>query len=128
MNFLHARIGTDGASVVGNGFELELGATDREVTAGIDGREIMVGLRPEYLRDTPREGSGPTAQVRFKVELVETLGHEILVHGHLGEDALVAQVAPQNRPEIDTEVELLLELDKLHLFDVATEQHLKRGD
>ena len=70
---------------MGNGFELELGAEDRTGTAGMDGREIMVGLRPEYLRDTPREGSGATARVRFKVELVETLGHEILVHGHLGE-------------------------------------------
>jgi multiple sugar transport system ATP-binding protein len=94
----------------------------------MDGREVMIGIRPEHLRDIPREGAGALASVRMKIELVETLGHEVLVHGHLGEDLVVAKVDPHQRPEIDTEVELKLELDKLRLFDAATEQHLTRGD
>ncbi len=128
MNFLRGAVGADGGSVTGNGFELDLGEANRDMAAGMAGRDVQVGIRPEYLRDTPREGSGPTAPLRLKIELVETLGHEVLVHGHLGEDMVVAKVDPHRRPEIDTEIELQLELDKLQLFDAVSEQRLNRGE
>ena len=114
--------------MAGNGFSLPLGENNRAVAAGMVGRDVQVGIRPEYLRDRPREGSGDTAPLRLTIELVETLGHEVLVHGHLGEDMVVAKVDPHQRPEIDTEIELQLELDKLQLFDAASEQRLNRGE
>jgi multiple sugar transport system ATP-binding protein len=128
MNFMRGMIGQDGATVEGKGFRFDLGEANRELSAGMAGRDVQVGVRPEYLRDAPREDSGPTAPLHLKIELVETLGHEVLVHGHVGEDLVVAKVDPHRRPEIDDEIELLLELDKLQLFDVATERRLTRGE
>jgi multiple sugar transport system ATP-binding protein len=128
MNFLRGKVGTDEESVAGNGFSLHLGEANRGIAAGMSGRDVHVGIRPEYLRDTPREGSGPTAPLHLKIELVETLGHEVLVHGHLGDDMVVAKVDPHRRPQIDDEIELQLELDKLQLFDTATERRLNRGE
>jgi multiple sugar transport system ATP-binding protein len=61
------------------------------------------------------------------VSLVETLGHEVLVHGQLGENLMTAKVDPRNKPEIDDEVDLLLELDHLHLFDAVSERRLTQG-
>jgi multiple sugar transport system ATP-binding protein len=128
MNFLRGRIGADGATVEGEGFRLDLSDANRELSSGMAGREVQVGVRPEYLRDTARDGSGPTAPLSLKIELVETLGHEVLVHGHVGEDMVVAKVQPHLRPEIDTEIELVLELDKLQLFDAESEERLTQGD
>jgi len=128
MNFYRGHISSDITRVSGDGMDLEMTEQVRAKAAGMNGREVLVGIRPEHLRDTPREGSGPTMKVSMKVELVETLGHEILVHGHLGESAMCAKVDPQNKPEIDDMVDLLLELDHIHLFDAVTELRLSQGD
>ena len=75
-----------------------------------------------------KEEGGPTATLRLKVELVETLGYEVMVHGRLGETPLVAKMDPHNRPEIDDEVDMVVELNRMHLFDVASERRLSEGD
>jgi multiple sugar transport system ATP-binding protein len=118
MNFLHGRLG--GGRVAGDGFDLELAGPAAAATAASEGREVVVGLRPENLRGTRREAGEPTTTLRLKVELVETLGHEVLVHGRLGEAVLVAKVDPHHAPAIDDEVDYLLELNRLHLFDAAS--------
>ena len=58
------------------------------------------------------------------MEFVEPLGHEVIVHGRVGDDLLVAKVDPHRSPEIGSEADLVLELDAIHLFDAATEQRL----
>jgi multiple sugar transport system ATP-binding protein len=128
MNFLEGTL-TEGAThVAGAGFDLPLTGQALTAAAGRDGGRVMVGIRPEHLMDRAGEGGGPTAPLRLKVDLVETLGHEIQVHGHLGEASLVAKVDPHNRPEIDDEVDLVLELDRLHLFDAVSERRLSEGE
>jgi multiple sugar transport system ATP-binding protein len=128
MSFIRVQITADGTRVKGAGLDLELSAAQREATSGMDGREVMVGVRPEHLRDDRRQVSGATAAVRLKVELVETLGHEVLLHGRLGDHALTAKVDARERFAIADEVDLLLDLNHLHLFDAATERRLTRGD
>ncbi|MGH9361792.1 MAG: TOBE domain-containing protein, partial [Thermoanaerobaculia bacterium] len=59
-----------------------------------------------------------------KVEFVEPLGHEVIVHGRVGDDLLVAKVDPHRAPEMGAMMPLVLELDALHLFDAASEQRL----
>jgi len=128
MNFIRGQISADGARIKGGGLDLELSEQQRAATASMDGREVMVGVRPEHLRDNPREMSGPTARVRMKIDLVETLGYEVLLYGRLGDNALTAKVDPHGRYAIDDEVELLLELNHLHLFDAGSELRLTGRD
>jgi len=128
MNFLRGRLDAGGARVAGDGFDLELVGKARAAAAGMGGRDMVVGVRPENLRGDRRESGGPTATLRLKVALVETLGHEVQVHGRLGDTTLVAKVEPHDAPAIDAEVDLLLELDRLHLFDAVTERRLTGGD
>jgi multiple sugar transport system ATP-binding protein len=128
MNLIRVQITADGTRVKGAGLDLELSAAQREATSGMDGREVMVGVRPEHVHDDRRQVSGPTATVRVTVELVETLGHEVLLHGRLGDHALAAKVDPRERFAIADEVDLYLDLNRLHLFDAATERRLIRGE
>ena len=39
-------------------------------------------------------------------------------------DVVVAKVDPHNAPAFDEKVELIVELESLHLFDAATERRL----
>ena len=127
MNILKARVGEDAASLQVAGASLPLVAALRPLVQGAGGREIFVGLRPEHLRGKSVSDRGETAAIRVKVEMIETLGYEMLVHGRCGEDRLVAKVDPHDKPELDTEIDLFAELSALQLFDAATQRRLTPG-
>ncbi len=50
------------------------------------GREIIVGVRPEFAEIT---SSDTDQQIKIELDLVETLGSEALLHATLGEDQIV---------------------------------------
>jgi multiple sugar transport system ATP-binding protein len=125
MNFVRARTAAGGTRLQGcAGLDLDLVPALRALVGGQDGREVMVGIRPEHLRNHPRAEGAPTAALRVRVELVETLGHEVLVYGRHGEDLLAAKIDPHEKPEIDRDIDLFIDLETLHLFDAVTELRL----
>jgi multiple sugar transport system ATP-binding protein len=93
------------------------------VPGGEAGRIVKVGLRPEDVK-IAGTGSFPNA-ARFKgeVEMVETLGHEVLVHVSVGDVTLIAKsFGNANVPDLGDNIELDVNLDKIHVFDGATSQ------
>jgi multiple sugar transport system ATP-binding protein len=126
MNFLRGTVVRDGAAVEASGHELTLPERLRAVTRGGQGREVYIGVRPENLLGERR--AEDAVSIRMKVELLETLGHEVLAYGHLGENPLVAKLDPHDQPEIDQEAEFFLETSAMHLFDAASERRLTEGD
>jgi sn-glycerol 3-phosphate transport system ATP-binding protein len=88
------------------------------------GRAVQVGVRPEDLQYVPPEtASGGLA---FDGEFVEELGATRLFHGISGGVPLVIAVAAATLSEAKTGARLMVEADKVHLFDVATGQSLRR--
>ena len=68
---------------------------------------------------------GASARIPATVEVVEPLGHEVLVYARIGgDDLIVAKVDPHRAPKMDQKIELVVELESLHLFDAATERRL----
>lgn len=51
-----------------------------------DGRDVVVGIRPEHLSLTPSDGS---AAIPISLDLVETLGSEALLHATVGGEPFV---------------------------------------
>ncbi len=84
--------------------------------------EVLVGVRPEYLRIT---ADGP---VGATVTLVEHLGHEVLVACRLagGERVTVRLPAEADAPVAGQEVRLDAELRHRHRFDPTTHQRVER--
>jgi multiple sugar transport system ATP-binding protein len=124
MNFVPAAVAEGGMALAASGFRLSVPERLRAVTAGAAGRKVVVGVRPENIRDAGWGGSGPTARLPSTVEFVEPLGHEVIVHTRVGEDLLVAKTEPHRAPKMGDPMEILIELDALHLFDAATERRL----
>lgn len=123
MNFLEAAVTDDGMRLRGHGFELPVPRSLHPSTAGQDGRGVLLGIRPESLTAglTVR---GETAPLTLDVEVVEPLGHEVLVHGKLHDNLLVAKVDPYQTPPVGQPLTLDVALDRLHLFDPDTESRL----
>jgi multiple sugar transport system ATP-binding protein len=86
--------------------------------------KVWVGVRPENLLPASESGRGATARVQGVVDLVEPLGHQAIVHTRLGDDVLVAAFDSHQMPKVGETIDLVVELDALHLFDAATEARL----
>jgi ABC-type sugar transport system ATPase subunit len=85
-------------------------------------REVVVGIRPHDLSLC----GGDEADVRLRVEVVETLGPELTVHGELDTEpgkpfiAALASEHPVRRGDV-----VPLRIERLHLFDLATSRSLR---
>jgi multiple sugar transport system ATP-binding protein len=124
MNFIPATLADGGTTVVASGFKVPVPEALRAAAAGRDGAKVVLGIRPENIREASREGAGGTVPINAKVEFVEPLGHEVIVHGRVGDDLIVAKVDPHRAPKMGAMVDLVVEVDAVHLFDAATEKRL----
>jgi multiple sugar transport system ATP-binding protein len=124
MNFLPATLADGGATLVTSGFRMPVPEPWRGAATGGDGRRVVLGIRPENVREQAREGTGDALPFKARVEFVEPLGHEVIVHGRVGDDLIVAKTDPHRAPGIGDDVALVLEAGAVHLFDAATEQRL----
>ncbi|HKI04561.1 MAG TPA: sn-glycerol-3-phosphate ABC transporter ATP-binding protein UgpC [Thermoanaerobaculia bacterium] len=124
MNLVPATLADGGAAVAASGFKLPLPASLHAATRGREGGKVVLGIRPENIREAPREGGGETHTIQAKVEFTEPLGHEVIVHGRVGSDLLVAKVDPHRSPKMGDEVQLVIETGAVHLFDAVTEQRI----
>ncbi len=85
---------------------------------------VRVGIRPENILEPSTPARGRTATVHGIVDMVEPIGHEAVVHTRVGEGTLVSSFDAHNTPRLGDAVDLVIELDGLHLFDATTEQRL----
>ena len=127
MNFVPCTISEGGAALVASGFTVPVPAELRARTAGRDGRRMMLGLRPESLREEGHETTGAraTQSIHATIELVEPLGYEVVIHGRVGDDLLIAKAEPHKAPAVGDRMALEIDLAGLQVFDVETEMRLR---
>lgn len=96
-----------------------------QVPAGNSPATLKIGLRPEDVKIAGTGGFPRAARFKGEVEMVETLGHEVLVHVGIGGVTLIAKsFGNANVPELGDKIELDANLDKLHVFDGVTSVRL----
>ncbi|CAM2068878.1 sn-glycerol-3-phosphate ABC transporter ATP-binding protein UgpC [Sulfidibacter corallicola] len=123
MNIVAGTVKQDGSAVETATLVLPLEGELGNLGQRHRGRKIMVGLRPEHIGSNP-EPEVPNAEISCKVEVVEPLGHEVILHGRSGEDRIVAKLHPHHIPETGETLKLSARCDGLHLFDPETELRL----
>jgi multiple sugar transport system ATP-binding protein len=87
------------------------------------GKQLEIGFRPEDLEVANGSGDGA---VRFpaKVDVVEYLGNQELLHAQVEGNEIVALVSSDRKVQVGDNVEFTIPSDKLHLFDPETEESL----
>ncbi len=111
MNFLPGRVTAQGVA-------LDAGGTvPVPVPAGMEGRAVTLGLRPEHLVPGA-EGEGA---IPLRIRAVETLGADALAHGGVGPgNDLVVRLPGANPPATGTMLYLRPAPDGVQIFDAET--------
>jgi multiple sugar transport system ATP-binding protein len=122
MNFLRGTLAGDAVAV--GPLSIPLPASLKAPAATFAGRKVIAGIRPEHVLPKGHEHRGPVLPLDVAVEIVETLGDEIVVHSRVGEDVLVYQEDAHRTPEVGAKAAVQIELDRLHLFDGETEKRI----
>ncbi len=121
MNFASAAI-SDGGLTMGT---QKLGMSGRlsELIQGrAQGSNVLLGFRPEHL-DLVQQGDA-ALRIPAKVDVVEYLGNEELLHAQIEGAEIVALVPSDRQVAAGAQVEFTVPADKLHLFDPETEKSL----
>jgi sn-glycerol 3-phosphate transport system ATP-binding protein len=119
MNFIEARISEDGnEAAFANGETLGLSNNLSEHANQL----VQIGIRPEHLL----EAEANTAMTSQKVEMIEHLGADTLLHGTLGNSdskltVRLGGISTINQGEV---LPLSIEVKNVHVFDIDTGKRL----
>jgi multiple sugar transport system ATP-binding protein len=124
MNFVDVEIIKKGEDIFLNEgmFELKAPKQFKEALAPYALKKMTLGVRPEDIYDKlfytmgPKDGNGLSATI----EVVEPLGSEIFLHFNTGKNTLVAKVDAHNQAKTNQVIELVINMNKVHLYDTRT--------
>ena len=125
MNFFDVRVTErDGAlSVEGENFKMAVPSSLRNRYLKTKNQEAVLGIRPQDIYDKEIKGSFPGGEpLHATVEVVEPVGSEVILLTTCGSAQLTAVVDPQTRAKPHAEMEFVVNMSKMHLFDKNTEE------
>jgi len=118
MNFVevHMEGSGDGARLVGPAdWSIPLPSRYRETAKPKSGKTLIAGFRPEHL--DIGEANSSMSSFRARADVVEYLGNEELLHVNAAGQDVVALVDSEHGVRPGDILNLVLPLEKLHLFD-----------
>ena len=116
MNMFEGKV--EGGKFVSELFEYSLNASQTEILKDFEGKEIILGVRPENI---VRGGTVP-----FTVTNNENLGMNTLVHGKVaGKKIVVCKFAEWCNYKFGDEIKLGFDPDRMHFFDKETTQAIR---
>jgi len=128
MNFFPATLQqSDGKLVIDAGdFTLEIPEDRKDPYQDYVGKQIIFGIRPEDIVNPEYAPRGIIAQpVETKVDITELMGNEIFLFLKSGKHDFVARVDPRTKVTSGQEMQLVFNMDNMHIFDRETEQAIR---
>jgi multiple sugar transport system ATP-binding protein len=130
MNFLEAELIESNGSLWVSAESLRLPVPDSMTTtaAAYKNQKILFGIRPEHIYDREflKEYDRRNV-VSARVALIEPVGAFVIIQIKIGEDMLVAQVDSHTQAALDEEIELVVDMQKMHLFSATAPHHALHG-
>jgi multiple sugar transport system ATP-binding protein len=124
MNFFPANIQqSDGKLLIdADVFVLQIPDDRREAYQSHVGKAIIFGIRPEDILNPEYAPRGIIAQpVETQVDITELMGNEIFLFLKSGKHDFVARVDPRTRATIGESMQVVFNMDNMHIFDRETE-------
>ena len=91
------------------------------------GKEIYLGIRPEDLHDEPDyQPSVPGTTLNVHVDMTEPMGSETYLYLSAPDlkDTMIARVSPRTGTKAGDEIGIVLDAQRMYLFDAATEENI----
>jgi multiple sugar transport system ATP-binding protein len=127
MNFIPATLVQleDGVWLDAGNFQLLLPPSKAERLQDLKERRVLCGIRPEHIQDKAFASKRPKGStIEGIVEVVEPLGSEVFLSVRSGGHTLTARVDPQTRAKPNEKIELVLDTDRIHLFEQETQRRI----
>ncbi len=126
MNFVNVSIDQDNGKYIAcaDGFQVTLPASQYDHLPNYAGKQCIFGIRPEDIYDSNLEGlikQGDGNSVKVDVDVVEPLGNDVEMYLKAGNVPLIAMIDSKTRARTGDTLDVLLDMDKSHLFDKDTE-------
>ncbi|HVM30845.1 MAG TPA: sn-glycerol-3-phosphate ABC transporter ATP-binding protein UgpC [Candidatus Limnocylindrales bacterium] len=117
MNFLNLTVQRDNGTLLMRDENVSLPVPDRlRPAVESSGGALTAGIRPEHFEVGSARTDGAVG-LKARVDVVEFLGNEELLHVRMGEHDVVAIVGAAHRIRPGDEIELHVPAEKIHLFD-----------
>ena len=127
MNFIDAQVVQDGDAVklAFRSYEVTLPESKAEklIEGGYIGKEVVMGIRPEDIKDEEIFIAAATDNVlEATVKVYEMLGAEVFLYFEVEGIDLTVRVNPRTTARPGDTVQIALDVSKIHVFDKDTEQ------
>lgn len=86
------------------------------------GKDVILGVRPESIRQIHGDVSSEDAKFKAKVEVVEPMGSEVILYVTTGRTPLVARLLSRADFRDGEEIDLSIDMSRVHFFDPSTEK------
>ena len=126
MNFLNVTVdcASDGTYLKNGSFKIKLpdGKGNKAEIKQYNGKEVVMGIRPEDIYDDPAFVSAAQGcTVPVEIGLVEMMGAETYLYFQIAGTDFTARVNPRSTSKHGDTVTIGLDANKIHLFDKDTE-------
>ncbi len=126
MNFLTCKVTMQGgAPILDIGvFHLQLPASKAALLQPYNGKEVVLGIRPEDVHDRALLSTTPhwaDASIPMQVEVTEAMGARTIVYLRAGQQSLVAEIDADTNAKEGHTLDVALDTNAIHLFDPETE-------
>ena len=125
MNFIPCEIirENSGFYVSTKGMKLKIPTDKADVYAEHLNREVILGIRPQYLYSTDLF-PGKIEENTFKAvaEVIEPLGSEIIVYIDVKGQSIVGNMSADTELSNGQKFEIAVDMSKMHLFDAESEE------
>ena len=124
INFFPARVGKDDGRLYidANNFKVLIPEDRMRAYESYNGKSVIFGIRPEDIHNPQFAPPGIAAQaVPAKIDVTELMGNEIFVYLKSGDHNFVARVDPRSRYHVDDDVQVVFNMENMHIFDRESE-------
>jgi multiple sugar transport system ATP-binding protein len=125
MNFFNGRlVRSDGALHFEAGpFKLPVPESKAGRYSPHAGKDVILGIRPEDIHNPAFVPAGiHAAPVEGRVDVSELMGNEVFLYMLTGETTFVGRVDPRTQARMGDRMQVMFNMDNMHLFDPEGEQ------
>ena len=123
MNFFETRIVEEHGSLFTQGEKLKLAIPEnlQNRYRKTNDHRVIWGIRPEHLYEKGIKGTFPGGELmRATVDVIEPVGSVVILLCSCVSTQLTACVDPQTRVRPHDEIEFIVDMNQMHLFDEST--------
>ncbi len=125
MNFLTGQIEKENFVIKHDKeiFTLKLNANLKKITKEYEGKEIIMGIRPEqiYLTDT-LEQNEYSSPFKLKCDIAELLGNDLIIYTRVCGQSLLCKVNSKNKIDTGSINEYKINMGAVKFFDIETKK------